>query len=328
MSQTQRDTVKAGIFVIISGGVFVLILVVLLGRSWFRTERTFYTVFDSSVQGLEPGSPVKYLGVPAGTVSDIRFEPGNFPNIRVTIKLKDYISVKNTTRAMLVMTNLTGVGQIELVGGATQDPELGQGAFIEVQPSGFQKIAESLPKFVEKLPMTLDRVELAAQNLGKFFGDENQQKLITVIDHADASLSLFNKTLDTTSKNVIQEFSATTQDARRTMDLVRDELQKTLQEVRRLTSGDDMKSILKDMARFAEGLNSTGDKLDRLASNLETGIQSDQRALRDLLAELKQVSLGAKELIGRLRQNPSAILFASPQAEKDIPDPDKVQRKQ
>jgi paraquat-inducible protein B len=60
-----------GLFVI---GAIVLTIVgvtVLAGRAWFTERETFISFFRESVSGLEVGSPVKFKGVPVGTVQEI-----------------------------------------------------------------------------------------------------------------------------------------------------------------------------------------------------------------------------------------------------------------
>jgi len=43
----------------------------LLSTSWFGERHTFVSYFDESVNGLERGAPVKFQGVPVGTVTEL-----------------------------------------------------------------------------------------------------------------------------------------------------------------------------------------------------------------------------------------------------------------
>ena len=64
-----------GIFVL-TGLVILIATVIWLGKTQFMEESKLYvTYFDGSVEGLEKGSPVKYLGVPVGTVDKIKVAP-------------------------------------------------------------------------------------------------------------------------------------------------------------------------------------------------------------------------------------------------------------
>lgn len=46
----------------------------LASKAWFGDEHTFMSYFDESVNGLERGAPVKFQGVPVGTVTELLIE--------------------------------------------------------------------------------------------------------------------------------------------------------------------------------------------------------------------------------------------------------------
>lgn len=58
-----------GALVIIVGGTAVLAT-----ATWFQTRSTFVSFFAESVNGLESGAPVKFQGVPIGTVTDLMIQ--------------------------------------------------------------------------------------------------------------------------------------------------------------------------------------------------------------------------------------------------------------
>lgn len=58
-----------GAAVIIIGG-----LAVLAGSAWFEKRSTFVSFFGESINGLEIGAPVKFQGVPIGTVTDLMIQ--------------------------------------------------------------------------------------------------------------------------------------------------------------------------------------------------------------------------------------------------------------
>ena len=66
---------KLGLFVLF-GIIAVVFAAAALGANALRRDTMVYhTYFNESVQGLEIGSPVKYRGVPIGTISAIDMAP-------------------------------------------------------------------------------------------------------------------------------------------------------------------------------------------------------------------------------------------------------------
>lgn len=66
---------KLGLFVLCGIALGFGALLWLGASEWRRSSIEVVTFFDESVQGLEVGSPVKFRGVPIGTVSDIGIGP-------------------------------------------------------------------------------------------------------------------------------------------------------------------------------------------------------------------------------------------------------------
>ncbi|MFO8173484.1 MAG: MlaD family protein [Longimicrobiales bacterium] len=67
----RANPTAIGLFMI---GAIILIFIgvgTLASTTWFRTEATFISFFDESVHGLESGAPVKFQGVPVGSVTEL-----------------------------------------------------------------------------------------------------------------------------------------------------------------------------------------------------------------------------------------------------------------
>lgn len=77
---TQRILhIRVGLFVLFGLSLVVAGVVILgLGRL-FRDTIPVETYIDESVQGLAPGAPVKFRGVPIGSVSSVSFLSGEYP---------------------------------------------------------------------------------------------------------------------------------------------------------------------------------------------------------------------------------------------------------
>ena len=67
----RANPTAIGLFMI--GAVLLTVtgVVTLASQAWFGDRHTFVSYFEESVNGLEAGAPVKFQGVPVGTVSEL-----------------------------------------------------------------------------------------------------------------------------------------------------------------------------------------------------------------------------------------------------------------
>lgn len=70
MSERASPT-AIGAFLVGAVAILVVGIAVLASSSWFTKQTTFVSLFSESVNGLESGAPVKFQGVPVGTVTEL-----------------------------------------------------------------------------------------------------------------------------------------------------------------------------------------------------------------------------------------------------------------
>jgi phospholipid/cholesterol/gamma-HCH transport system substrate-binding protein len=148
------DRRKAGVFVLVSLGLLLLLAVILAGVRFLSRDRSYVAEFRESVAGLEPSSPVKYNGVPVGSVTGIRFDPDDLQTILVDFKVRPEVPMKRDTRAVLQAQGITGILYLELRGGTLKAKDLGKDERIPSDPSFTAKvtgIARDLSELVTRL---------------------------------------------------------------------------------------------------------------------------------------------------------------------------------
>ena len=139
---TRAQKAKVGIFllvcvgVIVFGGLFV---------SGLRTEERheYYIVFEESVSGLSIGSPVQYMGVPVGTVKDIKVTDTNRVEVSILVSTEK-VTLREGTNATLVTYNLAaGTMAVSLAIAKNAEPgePLQPGSIIPTQESLFASLS-------------------------------------------------------------------------------------------------------------------------------------------------------------------------------------------
>ena len=92
--ENERRYFRLGLFVILTVATLLAILFILGGRSLFEPTLTVETYFNESVSGLDIGSPVKYRGIPLGSVSQIASSASLYEQDTPVGQRKAYIVVR------------------------------------------------------------------------------------------------------------------------------------------------------------------------------------------------------------------------------------------
>lgn len=300
---TEARKAQVGIFVIGAIALSVAAAIWLGASRYFADEVPMVTYFSESVQGLEPGSAVKYRGVPAGRVDEIRIAPdGELIEVVMSIKsgVVQYLVFDTSLRAQLQLSGITGLRYVEIdrhSGDALEkSPQLNFKApysIIRSTPSSFAAIQEALEQIYDKV-MSVDLAGISSdlrttlQAADQVLRDERLQS--TLSNLAEVSESAGRVTLNVEKitegvelKPVVSELRATTEEAHAFIHDLRDgqtgeQLRNTLAE---------FSGLARSTQEFVVGLQSTVDRLDRTVGSLQ-------------------------RLADQIADHPSQLLFSSP----------------
>lgn len=164
---------------------------------WFSsedgaTDRTTYAVaFTGAVTGLTTGTNVLFNGIPVGNVTHVAFDPNDPSRVLARIDVDANAPVMADTQALLEVQGLTGMANIQLLGGSADAGPLVPAAGEQVatligQPSDFQAIIEGAREIV-------DTANSAFMRLDNFMGENESRVNATLanIEQLTASLAGF-----------------------------------------------------------------------------------------------------------------------------------------
>ena len=279
-------------------GAFVLTMIVLafaavlwLGRSELTTQYARYDIyFIGPVSGLRVGAAVEYSGVPVGKVSEIKLDPANVEQIRVTVELDNSVAIKTDAVASVETNILSGVSFIQIVGG-TQDaplllPQAGQRyAVIRSHRSRFASVAARAPQLLEKASDTLDY-------LNDLLDEKNRRAVGEILEN----LRVLSAGLGGTNKD-IAELAVNANTAVLTAS-----------------------NLLANVDRSYSGPDGLGNRLataiadfDHVAKDVRPGVRNfTQQTLSDvgaLVGEARQLISGVSRLVTQIERDPSRVLL-------------------
>lgn len=180
---TGTNHYKLGLFVLLGMGLALAFVVSLGASNWNEATVRYDSYFDESIQGLEPGSPVKFRGVTVGRVAAIGIAPDQ-RHVRVGCELavpdlqrnnlggsgESALAIHPDLRAQLAQAGLTGVKfvlldyfdeaePIEELPFATGDHVIpAVPSTLKGLESSMSRTADQVPEIADELHQTLSRV--------------------------------------------------------------------------------------------------------------------------------------------------------------------------
>ncbi len=304
-------------YMIVGGFVLILVAGALAVALWIGGTRTdqateFYRIsFAGAVTGLRLGSSVLYRGVPVGSVTEIAIDDEDSAII-VTVEVDASTPIKVDTEAVLELQMLTGVANVQLVGGKPESPRLtpapGEAvAATRAGQSAFEELSESAPELITNLGRLVNRAQL-------MFSDRNLKSVTGILADVNTLTSTFAEKSD--------QFGAMIDEANTTMtslSAAMNEMTLFVRELRRITEeegdllGPTVNQVQKTAAEFA-----------KLAKNLDEVVNKNKRALQDFastglyelsrfLTEARTLVAALQRLTERVERDPARFLFGDSQ---------------
>lgn len=284
---TRAQRVRLGVFLIVSlvlliGSILVIAGIELLGQYDYYIVR-----YKSSMSGLEPGASVKYNGVRVGTVSSLRINRADVSEVVVTLKLERGTPVKKDTRAVVNLAGITGLKFVELTGGTSESDFLEPGSEIQAGESIIERLTGQAEDIAEK-------AELALNQINKALSDENRERFVRLVDHADSLIATAKEVVDENRENVRVAVARLRESSER--------IEHTL-----MRFEQEGTATLVAFRQMAETLRDSVDRqqVNRIMNNLEKTIAGfrmavDNADLPSVGANIKEIASAAKKLLDDL----------------------------
>ncbi|MCO5249813.1 MAG: MlaD family protein [Candidatus Kapabacteria bacterium] len=157
MTKKRKKTSSAfliGLFVIF-GTILMAGAIIWLGAGKFLKKQIYFvTYFETSVEGLDVGSAVKYQGVPAGRIVNIAVAPDG-RLVEVIMQINENIEINDALRVQPAMSGIAG------------------GSFLQLHYPTDEKIATIFPEinfeppyeYIRSAPSSLEEMSLAAREV-------------------------------------------------------------------------------------------------------------------------------------------------------------------
>lgn len=312
-------------------------LVLLLSLIGFFTARqllekrdTYYVSYSGvSVSGLEVGSPVKYLGITVGAISDIKIDPEDVNSIIVELSLEPGTPVKEDAKADIVAVGITGLKTIEIRGGSNEADFLDENEFIQAGSSITEEITG-------KAEIIAEKVEKVLNNLQVFTEPDNLNKITTSADRIsslanDASLTIAKiDTLVDENKEAVYQTVVIAHEISERLNESSQTLMSSIDEFNDIIKSDTIDQIVVNVRDISQKIRETdlealigsvadvADQTQKLILRVERDIRQSSEDLTESQRLIRLTLENLNEASRKISSDPSVLIRGV--RKKDIPD--------
>lgn len=287
--ETRAGYMLIGTFVLFSFVGILGFFLWIMQKDVSYNVKYYTTFFSGSVAGLAKGGAVNFLGVPVGTVKEIKLDPNDLEVVQLTIAISKDIPIKEDAYTSLEYQGLTGYKFVQIYGGSKESPLLkakpGQKyPVIASRYSGVEEIMTLLPRMMYKVTNLVDRIHA-------IFNEQNRNRFSDALKNIDVlsqRLSESSKPL----KGLIENTNNAVQTLEREVKGLSHSTQKTLSKI----------DLVSDEIAHYFGKN-------KVALDLFT-----QRGFYELLQTLtatRNMVTSATRFFKKLDENPTGLFFES-----------------
>jgi phospholipid/cholesterol/gamma-HCH transport system substrate-binding protein len=307
----KRNFTLVGAFVLVLGAVFIW------GTLWIASggrpkEFDYYVSYmQESVSGLNTDAAVKFRGVDVGMVKQISIDADDPERIRLLLQVRQGTPIREGTVAVLEFQGLTGLANINLIGGRAESPRLevppGEDyPVIPSHPSLFARLDESTSQLLANLIQT-------SANLNVLLGGESGAHIAESIEN----LSILTHNLAEQSNRMgelvgrIDHILANTESASEEFpDLV----------ARFGRSADSITSMAGEVRGVAENLAEASagiaDTVEVSGADLQQFTGTTLTELSAVIAELRVASENLRRASEALARDPSVLIYGAGEAKR------------
>ena len=299
METTRSERIKLGAFMLFCGILICVFLGYVLKRYLSEQYDNYYTIFDTSVNGLFVDAKVKLNGIDVGSVTSITINEQDLNQVVVAFKVHRGTPIKQGTRAgMTAGMNLTGEKQVVLSGGTFSEPNVPEGGFVPAEKSSFDQIANQASNIA-------GHIDTVLVNLNTILSTENAENLSKAIKNFEAMTANLRRVTQDMSKP-IENISKSAESMHKVMTEIEDakiaaKASEDLDIVKEKLEAIDTKSLNDNLTEAMASINQLSKRLDQM-------VYKNQDQVGEAVVELNNVLENLEEFSQKIKNNPSAII--------------------
>ncbi|WP_149708307.1 MlaD family protein [Campylobacter concisus] len=310
--ENRNSYTIVGMFFIACLTAFAIFIWWMTSKNNTKVDFKEYYIHTSELpSGLKVDSTVKFIGVPAGSVSDINFVDDKNALINITMKIREDLPIKADSVASIEVQAISGVASINISRG-TKDFKPGDKPILKLEESLLSKLGNNAENITFKINQTLDKVD-------GFFSAENISHIESILRNIDK----FTQVL--TDENGLSEVDSIVKNVKNFTDsLNKTDTKELAKNLNTLIASAN--SVLKSANLAVTGYSSLQDIVTQKVKNGEYDLRNTVspllREASDFLNGFDKTLREFRGALQRLEDNPYEFFFTNP-----VPNTDKKDKK-
>ena len=326
---TKAQKTRVIIFISIVVAAFFYLMFILVGQKMFTDENTYYIRLErQSVSGLNIGGDVRYYGITVGKITDFKIDwEKDISEILVSISVRSNIKIKETVKASLDFTGITGLKVIELTGGNNDDPDLKPGGYIVADKGILDDLSGKTMEITAK-------VEKILNNMIDITSEKNSAKITNILTNFDKTListdeflveiNSFIKYNKPTLNNLLENSDSLIASFTATSNSLNDFIKNSDE----LVKSEETAEIFANLAEISKKLNT--ESLNDLVSNITNLISDADKSINHMdkmlltgrksilrsIQLLKETLENVNEFSILIRENPDILIKGQEEEEE------------
>ena len=326
----KAQRIRLGIFIMISSAFLLLIFGWFTGRRLLEPRDTYYVSYTGiSVSGLEVGSPVKYLGINVGSVTDISIDPKSVSTVIMELSLESGIPIKQDAVADIIALGITGLKSIEIRGGTDEADLLEPGSFIESGSTLATDISGRAEVIAFKVEEVLNNLQAFTHPDNIYSFTEAAEKISLLAESSNTTITRFDEMISENRQDIREAASSINILASR-LDTTSQDLASGMEKLNEIMQGEDIAEVLgnlrdislsirdANMKELIENLAEATMQTQSLLVRLDADFDESTRYLHENLVLLQHTLENINSAARKINTDPSVLIRG--QSARKTPD--------
>jgi ABC-type transporter Mla subunit MlaD len=288
VSKSQK--IRLGVFIIVALFFLFVLIGIIVGSKLFDKKDIYFIAYkDQSVSGMNVGSAVQYHGIRIGRIEDLNIDPDDVTTVIVEISVKAGTPIKTDVKAVMAAVGITGLKQIELVGGDPREKNLKPGSYIQPGESTLDMITDKAQDIATKVDEIL-------RNIANIFDDRTQQNIQEAVANTNNSLKNLDLILDENREGLNESIT--------NIARISSELANLLSTINNVTEQLD----LDQFNMTVSNINTSVGDLTEAFNNINYTVLESQDDVIETIRLLKETMQNINEFSRMISENPSLLL--------------------